>query len=334
MRTRDAALIRKLCSLGLPPQTLAQSLLPALRQIIPAHSGGVFWVDHEFQMTGLYAERLLSPEAMATYYESHYRDAAEGFVAAFRERAARDDPVSSHSFDANEQGTPYFRDVLRVLDAYHVLYGVLRNDGRAVAQVSLYRGSRDEPFNKDDEAALRELASYLSRGLVERDRRTAVAAGTNVVDESLGIASRDGQVVCAAAEWSRLLRLAALQHVRPDRATRENEEVRHFLRELCSAAESKSEVTRSTPWGRFSFGLFLLEANGSDSNAQVGILIRREESRTVAWLRGAGNSSLSTQQREVALLLAEGKTNPEIADALGLSLNTASTSSRCTPGSM
>ena len=64
---RDLVLIRKLCGLGLPAQTLAPSLLPALRQVIPSHSAAVFWVDERFEMTGLYAERLLPPEAMERY---------------------------------------------------------------------------------------------------------------------------------------------------------------------------------------------------------------------------------------------------------------------------
>jgi hypothetical protein len=72
MRVRDAAFIRKLCALGLPPRSLVLALLPAQRQVVPAHSGGVFWVDRNGQMTGLYAERLLPPEAMTAYYERHY----------------------------------------------------------------------------------------------------------------------------------------------------------------------------------------------------------------------------------------------------------------------
>ncbi len=41
-------------------------------------------------------------------------------------------------------------------------------------------------------------------------------------------------------------------------------------------------------------------------------------------VRGAGVSDLSPQQREVALLLAQGKSNREIAEEMGLSFNTAS----------
>src|SRR6185295_12779807 len=91
-RNRDLVLIRKLCGLGLPAQTLAPSLLPALRQVIPAHSAAVFWVDERFEMTGLYAERLLPPDAMARYYDKHYQQPVTGFPRAFGARAAAPDP--------------------------------------------------------------------------------------------------------------------------------------------------------------------------------------------------------------------------------------------------
>jgi DNA-binding CsgD family transcriptional regulator len=56
----------------------------------------------------------------------------------------------------------------------------------------------------------------------------------------------------------------------------------------------------------------------------VGLLIGRSEPHALALVRGTGASGLSPQQREVALLVAGGKSNQEIARALSLSLNTAS----------
>ncbi len=138
---RDLVLIRKLCGLGLPAQTLAPSLLPTLRKLIPSHSAAVFWVDDEFEMTGLYAERLLAPEAMAHYYESHYQQAVTGFPRAFAARAAASDPVSVHKYTKLEQESAYFRDVLSQLDAYQILYGVLRVAERPFGQISIYRAS-------------------------------------------------------------------------------------------------------------------------------------------------------------------------------------------------
>ena len=327
VRVRDAALIRKLCGLGLPPQSLVQSLLPALRDIVPAHSGGVFWVDRDAQMTALYAERLLEPEAMAAYYERHYNDAVKGFAAAFNKRAASDDPVSTHSFSASERATEYFREILRPLGAYHVLYAILSHDDTPYGQLSLYRSAEDGAFSIDDQRSMRELLRYLCAALYDPGRKPARDEEWVVVQESLGVVDRNGEVLFATPEWRRSVRLAALIHVNPRLASREPQTISAFLREILDADRpnggSPDTQVRTTPWGRFVITPFALR-NATPADEATGLLIRREEPRTVSLIRGAGHSSLSPQQREVALLLAQGRTNPEIAQELHLSLNTAS----------
>src|SRR6185295_12306648 len=205
---RDLVLIRKLCGLGLAAQTLAPSLLPALRQVIPSHSAAVFWVDERFEMTGLYAERLLPPEAMERYYEKHYQQPVTGFP-----RAAAADPVSVHRFTKLEQESDYFRAVLSRLDAYQILYGVLRDSTRPIGQISIYRGERDPEFGRRDQDALRGLLRYLSIGLRPATPSPQAAASAEVVEEWLGIVEIDGAVTSAPADWSRLVRLLAIQEV-------------------------------------------------------------------------------------------------------------------------
>jgi DNA-binding CsgD family transcriptional regulator len=324
MRARDVAFIRKLCTLGLPPRSLVLSLLPALRELVPAHSAGVFWVDETGQMSSLYAERLLPPDAMAAYHERHYASQRDGFAAAYRQRAAAADPVSSHSFTKSEQATDYFREVLEPLDSYHVLYAVLRDDRRPFAQLSLYRGKRDKPFGATDAETLRGLLRYLATGLAETDRAAKQADDSVVVEEHLGLVTMSGAIVAASEEWKRLVRLGALTRVSPGEAARERGIVEAFLHELSAGAYAGGELVRHTAWGRFTVRSFRLHDERGKRADQVALLIRREEPKTLSLVRGAGNSELSPQQREVALLLACGKTNPEIADELGLSLNTAS----------
>jgi DNA-binding CsgD family transcriptional regulator len=331
MRVRDAAFIRKLCALGLPPRSLVLALLPALRQVVPAHSGGVFWVDRSGQMTGLYAERLLPPEAMTAYYERHYDRRGEGFAAAFKQRAQGADAVSWSSFSRADQASDYFRDVLKPLDAYHVLYGILKDKGAPFAQVSLYRGESEAPFGREDAATLRGLLRYLELGLVNPDRAAKGADESVIAEEALGIVTPSGEIVSASAAWRRLVRLGALTQLAPSQAVRERAAVEDFLGELSAAARkdprasaSVTEIVRDTAWGRFTVRAFRLDDERGRRREQVALLIRREEARSLSLVRGTGNSELSPQQREVALLLAQGKTNPEIAEVLGLTLNTAS----------
>jgi len=326
MRTRDAAFIRKLCTMGLPPRALVQSLLPALRELIPAHSGGVFWVDREGQMSGLYAERMLPPDAMAAYYERHYERVGEGFAAAFRRRASAPDPVSMHTFSAEERSTDYFRDVLAPLEAFHVLYAVLKDQHAPIAQVSLYRGERDRAFDRDDATTLRALLRYLAVGLAEPDRARATDGESVAVEEAVGVVTLGGDVVSASDEWRRMVRLSAVAQVNPSRALAERPAIEDFLREASASGNGRvqHDIVRDTTWGRFVIKAFRLVDERRRRADQVALVIRREEARSLSLVRGAGHSKLSPQQREVALLLAQGRTNAEIARDLGLTINTAS----------
>jgi DNA-binding CsgD family transcriptional regulator len=327
-RKRQLALIRKLCGLGVPAQTLAPSLLPALRTLIPSHSAAVFWVDERFEMTGLYAERLLPPAAMAAYYKRHYRDAATGFPIQFRARAAAGDPVSARRLTKADQASDYFREVLSRLDAHQILYGVLKDGSRPIGQISFYRGARDPDFGRRDQDTLRGLLRYLSLGLRTQPALTRELPQAEVVEEWLGIVGKDGTAMSAPLNWSRLVRLLAMEKVAPRTAHEEQRVVTDFLRRICASLDGDGapldqvDSQHDSPWGSFRIRAFRLPAADGRPD-QVGIVIGRREPRALSLARGTGSSGLSPQQREVALLLAEGKSNPEIARALALRPNTA-----------
>jgi len=282
-------------------------------------------------MTGLYAERLLPPDAMAAYYERHYAVKADSFSDSFRRRAQSADPVSFHSFSRAEQKTDYFQDVMRRLDAYHVLYGVLKNGARPLAQISFYRGIADKPFDKETSKTLRSVLRYLATGLAVSVSSSPSQDEAVVVEEDLGIVSVDGALINAPETWRRLLRLAALAEVSPRKAVNEQEAVTLFVRNLCDELlpvqdkrPGRREVIHQTSWGRFVIRAFRLVDQKGRRADQVGLLIRREEPRSLSLVRATGMAALSPQQREVALLIVAGRSNREIADELGLSFNTAS----------
>jgi len=305
--------------------------LPELRKLIPSHSAGVFWVDKAGEMTSLYAERLLPPDAMAAYYERHYAVKAKSFSDAFRRRAQSADPISFYSFSGIEQNTDYFRDVMRRLDAYHVLYGVLKDGTRPLAQISFYRGVADKPFDKGSADTLRSVLRYVATGLGAGASSSPSEDAAVIVEEDLGIVSVTGAMISAPETWLRLLRLAALAAVSPRQAMNEPEAVESFLQHLCEKLIAghgdkprRREVIHDTAWGRFVIRAFRLTDPKGRRADQVGLLIRREEPRSLSLVRGTGMAALSPQQREVALLIVAGKSNREIADELGLSFNTAS----------
>ncbi|MET0345450.1 MAG: helix-turn-helix transcriptional regulator [Burkholderiales bacterium] len=327
---RQLALIRKLCGLGLPAQTLAPSLLPALRELIPSHSAAVFWVDARYEMTGLYAERLLPPEAMARYYENHYQHTVTGFPTAFAARARASDPVSARKLTKTEQATDYFRDVLARLDAYQILYGVLRDGALPIGQISFYRGARDAEFGRRDQSVLRGLLRYLAAGLRPQPLSPVAPAQSEIVEEWLGLVEQDGRIVSGPTDWSRLVRLLAMGEVAPRTARAEERVVSEFLRAIIAQMDGADrpggqhvDLQRRSPWGHFRIRGYRLPDAEGQRRSLVGLVIGRKEPLALALARGTGASALSPQQREVALLLAEGNSNQEIARALDLTLNTA-----------
>jgi DNA-binding CsgD family transcriptional regulator len=288
-------------------------------------------VDERFEMTGLYAERLLPSDAMERYYERHYQQPLTGFPRAFAARASAPDPVSVHRFTKLEQESDYFRAVLSRLDAYQILYGVLRDHSRPIGQISIYRGEHDPEFGRRDQDALRGLLRYLSVGLRPAMPSHEASAPAEVVEEWLGIVGVDGTPASAPADWSRLVRLLAIQEVTPRGAHDEQRTVVKFLQRICArliAADGSRlgliDSQHDSPWGRFRIRAYRMPDMRGDRPDLVGVLIGRTEPRALALVRGTGASGLSPQQREVALLLADGKSNQDIARALSLKLNTAS----------
>ena len=61
-RPIDLALLRQLCTLGVPVQGVMPALLRALRWQVPCESGAFFWVDGKGEITHLYAEKMPSPD--------------------------------------------------------------------------------------------------------------------------------------------------------------------------------------------------------------------------------------------------------------------------------
>src|SRR5882724_7613781 len=141
MRKQDAvrAHIRQLACLGMAAESAMPALLRSIRQLVPCDSAGFFWVDTKGDMTHLFAERMLSPSLMNLYFERHYDGAEYPFRKGFLNRTKNPEIVTSGAPDAKLLNSAYYDEILRTLDAYHVLHAVIRDQGDALGLLSLYR---------------------------------------------------------------------------------------------------------------------------------------------------------------------------------------------------
>jgi DNA-binding CsgD family transcriptional regulator len=335
-RAAQLAHLRQLAALDLAAASVMPALLKAVREYVGADSAGFFWVDANGDMVNLYAERTLPPPLMRRYFHEHYGSKEHAFRERFLERARASDPVSSTSPTAEFMRTSYYREILSALDAHHVLYAVIPGERHPVGQLSLYRSREGAPFNAADRAAVRDISRYLAHAAQHAPSRKAAEAYVDGEDEGLVIVDGAGCIVQASAPSLHLL-ARALQHnfnaETPSLAV--GDRVGGIALELVHRVEAIRDGRASKParehvdgqWGRFHVTAYSLGEVGAAQAGvpatQIGIHVRRKEPLMVRFVEAMAQFDLSPQQREVALLIAQGRSNSEIADELGVSGNTA-----------
>lgn len=318
--------IRQLCNLHLPAPVVLPSLLCAVRNLVDANHSAFFYCDANGNMTNMYAEQMLPPEAMARYYEKHYRADTHAFSKAYLARVAASDPVSRRSVSDAEKQTDYYKEVLAALDVEHVLYGIVRSSNakrEPIGQLSLYRGKNDKAFDESDTNALRDVLHYLSRALSESNFSPVTVSAEQTAEEAMAVLDDSGAILYSDSEWSRLVRLARGDRISPGSARDEPKALREFLGGVIQATRAAPNALHviDSPWGKFAFRQHKLDA--ADGGSAQALIVSRLASDPIRLTEGASRLDLSPQQREVALMIALGNTNAEIAAKLDVSINTA-----------
>ncbi len=313
--------LRQLCNLGLPGPLVLPSLLPVLRQVVKADHAAFFYCDERGSILNLYAERLLPPAVQARYHDRH-NDAQ--FRQQYLARVAAARAVSRRSVDAEERARDYYCDVLQPLGIEHFLYAVVRAGPRVLGQLSLYRGERGPAFSERDEELLQEVLHYLGEALAVPSPHAAAAALEQSVEEGLAVFDAVGQIVYSDEPWGRLIRMAEGNPITPATALHEAQALPRFVAAVLEAIDASPQALHrtDTAWGSFAFRRHQLV--GPEGQTARGLIVSRLSSEPLRLTEGAADLGLSPKQREVALLLAQGKSNQAIASELCITLNTAS----------
>lgn len=316
--------LRQLCSLGLPAPIVLPSLLPAVRQVVAASHAAFFYCDDEGNITNLYAEHMLPPDAMAHYHEHHYRKDIGAFAQAYLARVRAASPVSSRSIGAEEKQSAYYREVMAVLRIEHILYGIVRSPkGRVLGQLSVYRDAASQPFDAADVQALQEVLHYLGAALAMPAPSPLQSIAADTAEEALAVLNAEGEVIYADANFTRLIRMARGDVISPAQAVEEAAALPPFIKALMAATAATRQALHlvDSAWGRFAFRQHVM-SSGAGASA-VGLMVSRLAAEPLQMTESVSTLGLPPQQREVALMLTLGHSNAEIAERLGVSVNTA-----------
>lgn len=324
--------IRQLCCLGVTGEQLMPALLKSIRQLVGAESAAFFWVDAQGEMTSLYAERLLPAPVMRLYFEHYYQSGEASFRRAFADRAQRAEPVVDVTASAATERTAYYNEVMRHLDAHHVLYGIVREQGRALGQLSLYRPKSARTFTATERNELASIMRYVAHGVSPPARDAAGGARLlDSADDAVFTIGRDGSIQQLSTESHRLLALATQGNIGPDRGLsgageRARPTLRHLAAHLCGALSGADvappTVVIDNRWGRFILRAYGLSDEPSMGDAPIAVRIQRQEPMLLKFVDALQGLGLSARQREIAAGLARGASNQELAAALCVSANT------------
>jgi DNA-binding CsgD family transcriptional regulator len=303
------------------------ALLRSVRQFVGADSAGFFWVDARGDMTNLYAERLLSEDAMRLYFENYYISGESCFRHAFIERARAPEPVMAVS-----PSPALERSVFRALDAHHVLYGIVRAQGHALGQLSLYRPKSAPGFSATQRSELSSIMHYVAHGVSQRGRISAAAQtflDTN--DDAVFLIGHRGDIRQCSSRAHKLLTLAThgslgrerIEYPTEDKAKPILQRLTEQLRQALTDDDVGPPcIALSTAWGRFVLRAYSMADVPQADDATVAVRIQRQEPTLLKFVDALGAQGLTPKQREVALGLAKGSSNREIAEVMGVSINT------------
>ena len=351
---KNAALIahiRQLCCLGLGGRAIMPALLRAVRDLVPADWTEFFWVDANGELANHYAEQMLPVDAMQFYFR-RAGTGGEPMFASFRTRASQDDPVTTLTVTDAFRRTELYRSVMQHLGAQHALYCVIRERGRSLGQLSLYRSAERPPFTAAERAAIAGIANYIARGLDDSfgtGRAPASELGWQDTEhQAMLTLDRHGSIRHCSSAARRLLLYVTLDSVNYATLGLKDGAICDLMRGLAgqvvqhrcgeasphaatagavgmasSSPSAPATTTITNRWGRFVLRAYWLTDDVGAPDALIGVQIRRQEETVLRLSQAMHGLALSPQQKEVGLLLAQGKSNPQIAGALGVTLNTA-----------
>lgn len=310
------------------------SLLRDLHDLLPCDSTGFFWVDSDYEMNNICAEKMLPPDLIRLYFQKYYDSGEQTFKGKFAAQAQSPVAVEIASYSPDFYRSDYYNLIFRHLEAHYVMYAVIRERGKALGRLSIYRTRKDSPFTAAEQGRLAAVTHYIAHGLSTAPARAQDWHATSQDTEQasgLAILDRRGKPVHMSPQGRRLMFLAAYPRICRAALGSADDAILPALAKLCDDLDRVFKGENAPPpvlqvqnaWGTFVFRAYWLGENRDAADALIGVTIQHQEPLPLALLRAMKGTGLSVKQKEVILLLARGDSHQEIARHMNVSLNTA-----------
>ena len=332
-RASVIAHVRHLCCLGLGAEAIMPALLKTLHELVESDSNAFFWVDEYDEITNFCAERILPTEVMRLYFREFYDHQDGGFRSTIRKTAQRDSGINRANQESSFYKSDYYNLVWREhLNAHHVMYAVVREQGRRLGQLSLYRSTKDKGFSEADEELLGRITHYIAHAVAGAKANPKYSEYFDTKRVGMIILNARGETQHLSEDGKRLLFLASYPAIsRQTLMIAENDSVPAALKQITRHLQAIFSGDDAPPpvwhvencWGRFAFRAFWLDAECGTGNGLIGVTVQQQELQPLKLLGQLEGLSLSDQQKHVILMLADGSSYSQIGEQLNISTNTA-----------
>ena len=341
-RSPGPALIRRLCTLGLPMEGVVPALMRALCRETRSETGVVLWFDAQGEIANLYAPDLPSPQALSRWFAAPAGATASSILKTPSAGTARQRSMIEICADGSSGDRSGLRSGPEPFCPHRHLCGMalpasagtqrlccaIVKGGAPVASLVLYRAATELPFRSEERLAIKAAGRYLSLNA------GAVAASTNAAMYRLGggehallMCEPDGRVTQASGNGFALLAQASGSPINRGTVPGDLERAgQELLRRLITAPRPPHgrdargpvrSVASINAWGMFRLEGFF------EPDGPMGVLIERVEHLLVRLCEAMWRLDLSVQQGEALLLLALGMSHDEIAERMGVAPSTA-----------
>lgn len=325
--SKDIAYFRQLCCSGLNKDIVIPELLRAIRLM---HSNNpqytheinrtpiTCWLSHDLSEVINYLCEL-SQGYWTVEPFAHVMSALKqrGYLSC----AKQDDP----DFCKSE----LYNAVFAALIQCHGAALSLSQSTQATSGLHLYQTSQQDAFNQDELELLMRLLPYVARALTtpqQEDIEYCAQGNTGLM-----LLDIHNTLIYQSEAAKELLALAKYPLINPQNSpywgnNNLDAKIRALCKRLTGLCHGKIDQPPSfchiNGFGRFNFHAEWLDKSDGEADGLVGVTIEHQEPILLKILRGLAYLPLTSTQKEVAALVAQGLSNETISKRLNIKLTT------------
>ncbi len=320
------AYLRQLCCSGLNKEVVIPEFLRAVQAVIPSGSNVFSGFNEKITPTYFILEKNIAdlpnvselvPIIISAFFTP---ERTNSFVSWL---IAHPTLTDTRVLDRNFYKTDFYNLIFLPYNQHHGLWTLVMVHGKPAGIMNLFRPRQQKPFNTREQNLMTSLLPYVSHALQAPDDQGIQYSETG--SSGLIIMTVQGRIELMSYEAKNLLALACHPTLTVNGCSEETELLAK-LAQLCRNLEAIFQGKHAAPpsWchingrGRFVFRAYWLGSQQVEfcGGGEIGMTIEHQEPLTLKILRAMQDLPLSSTQKEVALLLAQGYSNEKIGEHL------------------